>query len=36
VPAGVNQRVGAAKRDIDPRIEKTAADMVVPFERSAR
>ncbi len=30
VPAGVNQRVGAAKRDIDPRIEKTAADMIVP------
>jgi D-lactate dehydrogenase (cytochrome) len=33
VPAGVNQRVGNAKRDIDRRIEKTAADMVVPFER---
>jgi D-lactate dehydrogenase (cytochrome) len=33
VPSGVNQRVGAARRDIDPRIEKTAADMVVPFER---
>jgi D-lactate dehydrogenase (cytochrome) len=33
VPAGVNRRVGAAKRDIDPRIEKTAADMVVPVER---
>jgi D-lactate dehydrogenase (cytochrome) len=33
VPSGVNQRVGAAKRDVDPRIEKTAADMVVPFER---
>jgi D-lactate dehydrogenase (cytochrome) len=33
VPAGVNQRVGDAKRDIDPRIEKTAADMVVPFDR---
>ena len=33
VPAGVNQRVGDAKRDIDARIEKTAADMVVPFER---
>lgn len=33
VPAGVNQRVGVAKRDIDARIEKTAADMVVPFER---
>jgi D-lactate dehydrogenase (cytochrome) len=33
VPSGVNQRIGAARRDIDPRIEKTAADMVVPFER---
>ena len=33
VPAGVNQRVGRAKRDIDPRIEKTAADMIVPFDR---
>lgn len=31
VPAGVNARVGRAKRDIDPRIAKTAADMVVPF-----
>jgi len=35
VPAGVNQRVGAAKRDVDPRIEKTAADMVVPVEHFA-
>ena len=33
VPAGVNQRVGVAKRTVDPRIEKTAADMIVPFER---
>ena len=33
VPAGVNQRVGNAKRDIDPRIAKTAADMIVPFAR---
>jgi D-lactate dehydrogenase (cytochrome) len=33
VPAGVNQRVGVAQRDIDPRIAKTAADMIVPFER---
>ena len=33
VPAGVNQRVGAAKRDIDTRIAKTAADMIVPFSR---
>jgi D-lactate dehydrogenase (cytochrome) len=28
----VNRRVGNAKRDIDPRIEKTAADIIVPFE----
>jgi D-lactate dehydrogenase (cytochrome) len=33
VPAAVNHRVGIAKRDVDPRIEKTAADMIVPFER---
>jgi D-lactate dehydrogenase (cytochrome) len=33
VPAGVNARVGRAKRDIDGRIAKTAADMVVPFEK---
>ena len=33
VPAGVNQRVGVAKRTVDPRIQKTAADMIVPFER---
>jgi D-lactate dehydrogenase (cytochrome) len=33
VPAGVNQRVGVAQREIDPRIAKTAADMIVPFER---
>ena len=32
VPAAVNQRVGRAKQTIDPRIEKTAADMIVPFE----
>ncbi len=31
-PAGVNRRVGDAKRDVDSRIEKTAADMIVPFE----
>jgi D-lactate dehydrogenase (cytochrome) len=36
VPAGVNSRVGAAKRDVDSRIEKTAADMIVPFERFDR
>lgn len=33
VPAGVNARVGRAKREVDDRIAKTAADMVVPFER---
>jgi D-lactate dehydrogenase (cytochrome) len=33
VPAGVNQRISIAKRTIDPRIEKTAGDMVVPFHR---
>jgi D-lactate dehydrogenase (cytochrome) len=33
LPNGVNQRVGAAKRAIDGRIAKTAADMIVPFER---
>lgn len=35
VPAGVNQRVGQAQRTIDPGIAKTAADMIVPFERFA-
>ena len=33
VPASVNQRVGRAKQTIDTAIEKTAADMVVPFDR---
>jgi D-lactate dehydrogenase (cytochrome) len=33
VPAAVNQRVGRAKKAIDARIEKTAADMIVPFDR---
>ena len=33
VPAGVNQRVGRAQHEIDPRIAKTAADMIVPFDR---
>jgi D-lactate dehydrogenase (cytochrome) len=33
VPAGVNQRISRAQRTIDSRIEKTAGDMVVPFER---
>jgi D-lactate dehydrogenase (cytochrome) len=32
VPAGVNARVGRAKA-IDARIAKTAADMIVPFDR---
>ena len=35
VPAGVNRRVGEAKRLLDDRIVKTAADMVVPFSRFA-
>ncbi len=33
VPAGVNTRVGRAKQTIDARIAKTAADMIVPFDR---
>ena len=33
VPAAVNQRVGRAKQAIDARIEKTAADRIVPFDR---
>jgi D-lactate dehydrogenase (cytochrome) len=33
VPLAVNQRVGRAGREIDSRIEKTAADVIVPFER---
>jgi D-lactate dehydrogenase (cytochrome) len=33
VPAGVNQRVALAKHRVDARIAKTAADMIVPFER---
>jgi D-lactate dehydrogenase (cytochrome) len=33
VPAAVNARVGRAKQTIDRRIEKTAADMIVPFDR---
>jgi D-lactate dehydrogenase (cytochrome) len=32
VPAAVNARVGRAKLDIDARIAKTAADMIVPFD----
>lgn len=30
-PTSVNRRVGEAKRLVDARIEKTAADMIVPF-----
>lgn len=33
VPAGVNRRVGHARAAVDGRITKTAADMIVPFER---
>ena len=33
VPAAVNTRVANAQRSVDPRIEKTAADMIVPFEQ---
>ena len=33
VPTGINRRVGDAKRVADARIEKTAADMIVPFDR---
>jgi D-lactate dehydrogenase (cytochrome) len=32
-PTGVNRRVGEAKRLHDPRIEKTAADMIVAFDQ---
>jgi D-lactate dehydrogenase (cytochrome) len=35
VPAGVNRRVALAQQQIDPRISKTAADMIVPFDRFA-
>ena len=35
VPEGVNRRIAEAKRLHDKSIEKTAADMIVPFERSA-
>ena len=33
VPASVNSRIGRAKQDVDGRIEKTAGDMIVPFDR---
>lgn len=32
VPASVNRRIGRAKQDVDRRIEKTAGDMIVPFD----
>jgi D-lactate dehydrogenase (cytochrome) len=32
LPASVNARVGHAKQTIDSRIEKTAGDLIVPFE----
>jgi D-lactate dehydrogenase (cytochrome) len=35
VPAAVNRRVALARQHIDPRISKTAADMIVPFDRFA-
>ena len=35
VPEAVNRRVKAAQRDVDAGIRKTAADMIVPFERFA-
>ena len=31
----MNRRVGDARRTVDPRIDKTAADMIVPFDRFA-
>ena len=34
-PIGVNRRVGDAKRRVDSRIDKTAGDMIVPFDRFA-
>ena len=35
VPEAVNRRVGIAKRTVDDTIEKTAADMIVPYPRFA-
>ena len=35
VPEGVNRRVGEAARRLGPAVAKTAADMIVPFERFA-
>jgi D-lactate dehydrogenase (cytochrome) len=33
VPASINARIGVAKQTVDRRIEKTAGDMIVPFDR---
>ncbi len=33
VPLAVNRRVGLARQQVDPRIDKTAADAIVPFDR---
>lgn len=33
VPDAVNHRIGAVQRTTDPAVHKTAADMIVPFER---
>ncbi|MFB3854874.1 MAG: FAD-binding oxidoreductase [Vicinamibacterales bacterium] len=33
VPSAVKHRIGILKETVDPTIEKTAADMIVPFER---
>jgi len=35
VPAGVNRRVALAQQQVDARIYKTAADMIVPYEHFA-
>jgi D-lactate dehydrogenase (cytochrome) len=35
VPLAVNRRIAGAQRELDPRIEKTAADVIVPFEHVA-
>ncbi|HJN43908.1 MAG: FAD-binding oxidoreductase [Vicinamibacterales bacterium] len=35
VPEAVNRRIGIAKRRVDDTIEKTAADMIVPYPRFA-
>ena len=34
-PSAVKQRIALAKERVDPNIEKTAADMIVPFDRFA-